>query len=67
MRVRRGGFFKEVGGHVCVALKHIQASLRYVRHLPDDDVAPLGFAQRRFDLRSPTVLSFLCLVVLAVP
>lgn len=48
-------------------LKHIRASLGYVRHLPDNDVAPFGFAQRRFDLRSPTVLSFLCLVVLAVP
>lgn len=38
--------FKEVGG----ALKQIQVSLRHVRHLPDDDVAALGFAQRRFHL-----------------
>lgn len=27
-----------------------QVSLRYVGHLPDDDVAPLGFAQCRFHL-----------------
>lgn len=31
---------------VAEVLKHIQMSLRDVRHLPDDDVTPFSFAQR---------------------
>lgn len=31
---------------VAEGLKHITASLRDVRHLPDDDVTPFRFAQR---------------------
>lgn len=31
---------------VAEGLKHIQVSLRDVRHLPDNDVTPFSFAQR---------------------
>lgn len=51
---------------VGVVLKQIQMSLRYVRHLPDDDVAPLSFAHRRFHLRSPGILALLRLIVLSI-
>lgn len=47
-------------------LKQIQVSLGYVRHLPDDDVAPLSFAHSRFHLRSYSALSFLRLIVLSI-
>lgn len=55
-------FWRRVGE----VLKQIQVSLRYVRHLPDDDVAPLSFAQSRFHLRSDSTLSLLRLIVLSI-
>lgn len=55
-------FWRRVGE----VLKQIQVSLRYVRHLPDDDVAPLSFAQSRFHLRSYSTLSLLRLIVLSI-
>lgn len=48
-------------------LKRRQVSLGDVGHLPDDDVTPFSLAQRRLHLRSSCILSFLRLVVLAVP
>lgn len=71
-KVRVAGGFREEEEEISPsktvgeALKQIQVSLRYVRHLPDDDVAPLRFAQGRFHLRSSSTLSLLRLIVLSV-
>lgn len=57
-----------VGGELKGGDPGRRVSLWDVGHLPDDDVAPLSFAQGRFHLRCTATgtLSLLCLVVLSV-